>query len=165
MPETIIVQYRLTKDLWHRFFEAHYSCDRSLKLRWVWGAACVVIGCLGFAGFYPSRVVAALLLATGLFGVLSKHLLVAKSMRTARRHPFFGQDLTVSVSAEELSVRSGNSGYAQPWRNFAGYRRLASGFLLYHDHNAFFFIPAEALTAGYARRLEEILEGAGVSRW
>ncbi len=165
MPETIIVQYHLTRDLWHRFLDAHYGCDRSLKLRWVWGAACIVIACLGFGGVYPSRVVAGLLLATGLFGVLSKALLVAKSMRKARRHPFFGKELTVAVSAEELSVRSGASGYAQPWRNFTGYRLLGPGFLLYHDRNAFFFIPSEALTAGYARRLEEILGAAGVPRW
>ncbi|WP_432821515.1 YcxB family protein [Trichloromonas sp.] len=164
MPETIIITYQLTKDLWRLFFEAHYSCDRSLKLRYIWGVACIVIGSFGFGGFYESRVVAALLLATGFFGVLSKQILVVKSLRNASRHPFFGKELTVSVAPEEISVRSGNAGYSQPWNNFVGYRRLDPGFLLYHDQNAFFFIPAAAMTAGYAKRVVQILEAAEVPK-
>lgn len=164
MPETIIVQYRLTRELWRQFFEAHYRCDRNLRQRYLWGAVCIVIACLGFGGFYASRPIAALLLGTGFFGVLSRPLLVIKSLRSAGRHPFFGQELTVTVSPQELSVRSGSSGYTQPWGNFHGYRHLAPGFLLYHDRNAFFFIPETVLTAGYARRIEEILQAAEVPK-
>lgn len=162
MPETIILNYQLTRDLWHRFLEAHYSSDPKLRMRYLWGVVCIVIGALGFGGFYDSPVIASLLLATGLFGVLSKHLLVAKSLRAACRHPFFGEELTVAVSPDELSVRSGTSGYSQPWDNFTGYRKLAPGFLLYHDRNAFFFIPDAVMSAGQARRLREILDAAGV---
>jgi hypothetical protein len=164
MPDAIILHYRLTRDLWRRFFEAHYSCDRSLKLRYLWGVTCIVIASLGFGGFYPSRLIAGLLMATGFFGVLSKPLLVMRSLRKACRHPYFGRELTVAVSTQELSVRSDSAGYTQPWRNFVGYRRLDPGFLLYHDQNAFFFIPAEAMTAGYATRMERILEAAGVQK-
>ncbi len=164
MPETLLLNYRLSKDLWQLFFEAHYSCDRSLKLRYLWGVTCVIIGSFGFGGLYESRIIAALLLATGFFGVLSKQILVIRSLRKASQHPFFGQELTVSVSPEEISVRSGKAGYSQPWKNFVGYRRLAPGFLLYHDQNAFFFIPASAMTAGYARRLVQILEAAEVPK-
>jgi hypothetical protein len=162
MPETITLNYQLTKELWRLFFEAHYSCDRSLKLRYLWGVTCIVIGCLGFGGFYESRVIAVLLMATGFFAVLSKQILVIRSLRNACQHPFFGKELTVAVSPEELSVRSGNAGYSQPWNNFLGYRRLDPGFLLYHDHNAFFFIPASATTAGHAKRIEKILDAAEV---
>jgi len=162
MPDAIIIHFQLTRDLWRRFFEAHYGSDSGLKLRYLWGVTCIVIGSLGFGGFYDSKLIAALLLGTGFFGVLSKQLLVVKSLRGAVRHPFFGKELTVAISAAEISVRSGASGYSQPWHNFVGYRRLAPGFLLYHDRNAFFFIPEPALTAGYARRLEEILAAAGV---
>ncbi len=162
MPETIIINYQLTKDLWHQFFDAHYSCDRSLKLRYLWGATCIVIGSLGFGGYYDSKVIAALLLATGFFGVLSKHLLIYKSLRAACRHPFFGKELTVAVSPAEISVRSESSGYSQPWSNFIGYRKRDPGFLLYHDQNAFFFIPAAVLTAGSAKRILQILEAAEV---
>ncbi len=164
MPESIIVKYQLTKDLWRLFFEAHYASDHSLKMRYLWGATCIIIGCFGFGGFYESRTVAVLLLATGFFGVLSKHFLVLKSLRNASHHPFFGEELTVAVSAEELSVLSGKTGYSQPWNNFVGYRKLAPGFLLYHDQNAFFFIPSSALTAGYEKRILQILEDAGVPR-
>jgi len=164
MPDTIILQYQLTRDLWRRFFEAHYGCNRSLKLRTLWGAICIIIACLGFGGFYASKTIATLLLATGFFGVLSKQLLVVKSLRKASRHPFFGKELTVTVAPAEISVRSGTAGYTQPWGNFVGYRRLAAGFLLYHDRNAFFFIPAEVLTAGYANRLEQILQAAKVAK-
>lgn len=164
MPETIILTYQLTKDLWRHFFDAHYSCDRSLKLRYLWGVVCIVIGSLGFGGFYDAPLIASLLMATGFFGVLSKQILIIKSLRKACQHPFFGQELTVSVSPAEISVRSGNSGYAQPWDNFVGYRKLEPGFLLYHDHNAFFFIPAAAMTAGYAKRIEQILDAAEVTK-
>jgi len=83
-------------------------------------------------------------------------------LRKACQHPFFGQELTVSISPAEISVRSGSSGYTQPWDNFVGYRKLEPGFLLYHDHNAFFFVPAAAMTAGYAKRIEQILDAAEV---
>ncbi|WP_020677132.1 YcxB family protein [Geopsychrobacter electrodiphilus] len=162
MPETIILNYRLTKELWSQFFEAHYSCDRALKLRYFWGAICIVIGSLGFGGFYGSRLIAGLMLATGFFGVLSKHLLIYKSLRTAGKHPFFGKELTVAISLTEISVRNEMSGYRQPWDNFVAYRKLAPGFLLYHDKNAFFFIPLVAMTAGNANRLVQILTAARV---
>jgi hypothetical protein len=162
MPDALILHYRLTRELWRSFLEAHYGRDRALRWRHLWGVACIVIACLGFGGFYASRVVAALLLATGFFGVLSKQLLVLRSLRRADRHPFSGRELTVAVSPKELSVRSSAAGYAQPWQNFIGYRRLAPGFLLYHDRDDFFCIPASSLTAGYARRLEQILAAAEV---
>ncbi|SHJ45135.1 YcxB-like protein [Malonomonas rubra DSM 5091] len=162
MPVTIIHSYQLTKDLWRQFYEAHYSCDRGLKMRYLWGAVCIFIGSLGFGGYYESKLVAGLLLATGFFGVLSKHLLIYKSLRAASEHPFFGKELTVSVSPEELSVRSENSGYSQPWDNFIGYRRLNPGFLLYHDRNSFFFIPTAELTAGDINRILRILTDSQV---
>lgn len=164
MPETILLNYQLTKELWRLFFEAHYSCDRSLKLRYLWGVICIVIGAIGFGGFYDAPLIAALLMATGFFGVLSKHILVIKSVRKACHHPFFGNELTVSVSLAEISVRSGNAGYTQPWNNFVGYRKLEAGFLLYHDQHAFFFIPSAAMTAGYAKRIVQILEAAEVTK-
>jgi hypothetical protein len=164
MPETIILTYRLTEDLWRLFFEAHYGCDRALKIRYLWGMLCTVIGAAGISGLYDSPVVAVLLLCTGLFAVLSKPLLVIKSLRKARRHPFLGKELTVSVSPAELSVRSGTSGYTLPWHDFVGYRHLTPGFLLYHDEQAFFFIPEAVLTAGSANRIIQILDQAEVPR-
>ena len=162
MPETVILRYHLTKDLWRQFFDAHYGCDRSLQLRYLWGAVCIIIGSIGVGGYYESKPIAGLLLATGFFGVLSKHLLIFKSLRAACRHPFFDKELTVSVSPEEISVRSENSGYSQPWDNFVGYRKLEPGFLLYHDQNAFFFIPAAVMTSGNANRIVQILASAEV---
>lgn len=162
MPVTIIHSYRLTKKLWQQFYEAHYSCDKDLKIRYLWGAICILIGALGFGGYYESKLIAGLLLATGFFGVLSKYLLIYKSVRAASQHPFFDKELTVSVSPEELSVRSEDSGYSQPWDNFIGYRKMTPGFLLYHDRNAFFFIPTAALTAGDTNRITRILEDSEV---
>lgn len=162
VPVTIILKYQLTKELWRQFYEAHYSCDNGLKLRYLWGAVCIVIGSLGFGGYYQSRIIAALLLATGFFGVLSKHLLIFKSLRSACQHPFFGKELTVSVSPEEISVRSETSGYIQPWDNFIAYRKMDPGFLLYHDPNSFFFIPTAEMTAGEINRILRILAEANV---
>ena len=164
MAESITIRYRLTRALWQRFFESHYACDRSLRLRTLWGVACIVIACMGFGGYYYSPLVAGLLLATGLFAVLSKPLLVIKSLRSACRHPFFGQELTVTAGPGEIAVRSGNSGYRQPWSNFSGYRRLKPGFLLYLDGNAFFFIPAEAMDAAQEEALQAFIVAAGVPK-
>jgi hypothetical protein len=75
MSETIIIlNYRLTRELWQQFLDAHFSNNRALKMRYLWGVVCIMIGALGFGGFYDSPVIASLLLATGLFSVLSKHL-------------------------------------------------------------------------------------------
>jgi len=164
MDEDIIFNYRLTGELWRVFFEAHYNCDHSLKMRYLWGVSCIIIGTLGFGGFYESRLVAVLLMTTGFFGVLSKQALVVKSLRNARRHPFFDQDLTVAISPQEIAVRSGETGYAQPWDNFVGYRRLAPGFLLYHDQNAFFFIPTAVITAEHAGEMMKFLDAAEVPK-
>jgi hypothetical protein len=164
MSEAIVCIYQLTKELWRVFFEAHYACDHPLKMRYLWGVACIIIGSLGLGGFYESRLIAVLLMTTGFFGVLSKQLLVIKSLRSACQHPFFGQELTVTVSPEEIVVRSGDTGYSQPWNNFVGYRRLAPGFLLYHDQNAFFFIPAAAIAAEHAERIMKILDTAEVPK-
>lgn len=162
MPEPITLNYQLTKDLWRQFFEAHYRCDGSLKMRYLWGAVCIVIASLGFGGFYDNRIIAGLLMATGFFGVLSQHLLVARSLHAAARHPFYGAELQVAIAPKEIAVRSGNSGYSQLWDNFVGYRRLKPGFLLYHGRHAFFFIPLSAMNNAQARRLAEILAAAQV---
>ncbi len=158
MRESIIFNYPLTKELWREFFEAHYDSDRTLKMRYLWGATCVVIGSFGFGGFYDSKVLAVLLLITGFFGVLSKHVLIYKSLKGACCHPFFGEDLTVTITQQELTVRSGHSGYSQPWDNFVGYRHLKPGFLLYHDQNAFFFIPSSIVSANNMEFMVQILK-------
>ncbi|MCD6526344.1 MAG: YcxB family protein [Desulfuromonas sp.] len=164
MPESITLSYPLSKELWRLFFVAHYSCDRGLKLCSVLGAVCIIIGALGLAGFYPSQIVAALLLVTGLFGLLSKQLLVFISLHKASCHPFFGQQLTVTISAQEILVHSGNSGYSQPWNNFIGYRQFEPGFALYHDQHAFFFIPASAMSGQDTTQLEQMIETAALPR-
>ena len=161
-PEPITLSYQINKDLWRQFLEAHYRCDGTLKFRYLWGAICIVIASFGFGGFYDNKIIASLLMATGFFGVLSQSLLVAKSLRGATRHPFFGAELEVAIAAEEIAVRSGNSGYRQPWNKFVGYRRLKPGFLLYHDRSAFFFIPGSVLNDLQAQRLLQILASARV---
>jgi len=162
MPELIILHYQLSKDLWRQFIEAHYACNDRLRMRYLWGAVCIVIASLGFGGFYDNDVIAALLMGTGFYGVLSQHLLVSRSLRNAARHPFFDAELEVAITPGELAVRSGDSGYNQPWQNFVGYRKLKPGFLLYHDRHAFFFIPFSAMNDARIRSLTEILAAAGV---
>jgi hypothetical protein len=162
MAEVIILNYQLTKELWRQFYDAHYGCDSSVKFHYLWGAICILTAALGFGGFYESQAIALLLMATGFYGVLAKHLLIYKSLRAACQHPFFDKELTVAISAAEISVRSESSGYSQPWDNFVGYRKLDPGFLLYHDKNAFFFIPAATMSAGNATRIVQIIAAAKV---
>lgn len=162
MTEPILLTYRLETELWRKFFEAHYAADPQLRRRYLWGGICIVIGALGLAGMIASPLVAGLLLATGFFGVLSKPLLVMKSLRSAARHPFHGQQIAVAIAADALTVRSETSGYSQPWGNFIGYRRFDAGFAFYHNPHSFFFIPAGVLSAQTEAGLLKILAAAGV---
>jgi len=164
MPQTFILNYRLTKELWRQFFDAHYGCDQAIKFHYLWGAICILIATIGFGGFYESRAIALLLMATGFYGVLAKHLLIHRSLRTACQHPFFGKELSVAVSPAEILVRSESSGYRQPWENFVAYRKLDPGFLLYHDKNAFFFIPTSEMTAAQVKRILQMLDAATVPK-
>ena len=163
MTEPILLTYRLDLIHWRTFYEAHYAADPQLSLRYAWGGVCIVIGALGLAGMFDSLLVSGLLLATGFFGVLSKPLLVLKSMRTAARHPYHGQQIAVSIAIDVLSVRSETTGYNQPWANFIGYRFLKPGFAFYHNLHSFFFIPIEVLSAQTVTALMKILEQAGVA--
>jgi len=160
----ILLHYSLSKDLWRRFFEVHYAADPTLKTRYLWGVICIVSGALGFGGFYHSPLIAALLLATGFYGVLSRQLLVIKSLRGAVRHPFYGQTLSVGLNREQISVRSGEAGYDQPWSNFIGYRESKTGFMFYHDKVSFFFIPSEALSSRQTTELRQLLTDCGLTR-
>ncbi len=156
--DSVTVTYRLTEDLWRRFYEAHYAADPKLKTRYFWGALCIVIGALGFGGVYRSPVVAGLLLLTGFYAVLSRQIFLVKSVAAARKHPFFGQQITVTLSEEGVDVRSGKTGYAQPWQNFTGYRKVEPGYMLYLDKNAFFFIPASACSVTDANRIDRLVQ-------
>ena len=162
MTKPILLTYRLDLDLWRAFFEAHYSVDPRLSMRYAWGGVCIIIGALGLAGMIDSPWVAGLLLATGFFGVLSKPLLVMKSMRSAAHHPYHGQQIAVSLTAESLTVRSETTGYSQPWDNFIGYRRFKPGFAFYHNPYSFFFIPTEVLSVQNETALLQMLAAAGV---
>ncbi len=155
MKGPLVLNYRLDEELWRRFYEAHYQADPSLKVRYGWGIACIVIGALGFAGAYHP-LVAALLLLTGLYGVLSRQLFMVKSVAAARKHPYFGQEITVLVSTDGVAVRSADAAYRQDWNQFTGWRKVAPGTILYMGRN-FFFIPKSALDAGEEARLEELL--------
>jgi hypothetical protein len=162
MTKPILLTYRLDLDLWRAFFEAHYAVDPRLSMRYAWGGICIIIGALGLAGMIDSPWVAGLLLATGFFGVLSKPLLVMKSMRAAAHHPYHGQQIAVSLAEESLTVRSDTTGYSQPWDNFIGYRRVKPGFAFYHNPYSFFFIPTEVLSEQNETALLQMLAAAGV---
>lgn len=162
MSKPILATFELSEDLWRAFFEAHYRRDRNLKWRALWGGCCVVIGSMGFGGFYHNPYIAGLLLATGFFGVLSRPLLVLRSVRKALRHPFCGQELTVRIDGDEIAVRSGDAGYVQHLSDFAGYRMLEPGLALYHNPHSFFFIPSTALSAGDMKQVLALLEEAKV---
>lgn len=161
MPD-ITLTYRLTLDLWRQFYTAHYAADHALKIRYLWGVTCIVIGSFGLGGLFESKVVAGLLLLTGFYAVLSKPLMVNRSVARAQRHPFVDQEVTVTLSAEELAVRSERSGYRQPWSNFVGYRRVGPGFIFYMQRQSFFFIPADVVDASAEQHLLQILKAAGV---
>lgn len=153
----VTLTYVLTEELWRRFYEAHYAADPSLKTRYLWGALCIIIGALGLGGLYDSKAVAALLLLTGFYAVLSRPIFLLKSMATARKHPFFEKEITVVMTAEGISVRSGNTGYLQTWKNFTGYRKAGPGYLLYMEKKAFFFVPLSALSLEDEKRLDLLL--------
>lgn len=154
---SVTLTYVLTEDLWRRFYQAHYAQDPSLKGRYLLGALCIIIGALGFGGFYDRPTVAVLLLLTGFYAVLSRQIFLIKSVAAARRHPFFGKPITVVITPQGLAVRSGDAGYLQSWKNFTRYRKVGAGYMLYLDRNAFFFIPSSACSDEEEGRIERFL--------
>jgi len=160
----LLISYRLSMELWRRFFDAHFAADPLLQTRYFWGIVCIVISALGFGGIYRSHLVAGLLMATGFFGVLSRQILVVKSLRKAVRHPYYEQVLTVGINRQELVVRCGYTGYHQPWSNFVGFREVRPGFMFYHDRQSFFFIPRQALPREQEIELKGILQESGLAR-
>jgi hypothetical protein len=117
---------------------------------------------------FESTIIAALLLLSGFYGVLSKPIFLLKSIAAARKHPFFGKEITVVMTAEGIAVRSGNSGYLQAWKNFTRYRKVDPGYMLYLDRNAFFFIPLSSCSEEDERNIDSFLRqkmnGPGASR-
>ncbi len=164
MSDPVFVKFQLTRELWRQFYQAHYSADHSLKVRYLWGATCIIIGSFGLGGLLESKLVAVLLLVTGFYGVLSKQIFVVKSVKSACKHPFYNKELMVAISAGEIAVRSEGSGYSQPWDNFIGYRKLKPGFAFYHDRRSFFFLPGTAMTEEKEARLMQILESVAVPK-
>jgi hypothetical protein len=164
MNNSITLTYRLTEDLWRQFYEAHYSADRGLKVRYAWGAFCILVGALGVGGLYDNSLAAALLLLTGFWGVLSRPLFVLKSVAAARRHPYFNKELTVELNGEEIAVRSGANSYQQEWREFSSYRQVAVGFIFYFKNGSFFFIPAAACSPVVENRIQRLLDQAKLER-
>ena len=162
MSESIQLSYPLSRTLWRKFFSAHYQNDSSLKWCAVLGALCIATSFVGFANYYPSRLVANLLFASGLFGLSSKQLLIFIAVHKASCHPFFEQQLTVTINELEISVRCGQKGYSQPWDNFNGYRQFDIGFALYHDRHAFFFIPASAMSTQQQHDLQLRLDACAL---
>lgn len=162
MSEPIQLTYPLSQTLWRQFFTAHYQNDCGLKWCARLAVVCLLTSLMGLAGLYPSQLVANLLFATGLFGLLTKQLLISVAVHKASCHPFFNQRLTVTISEQEIAVRSGQKGYSQPWDNFNGYRHYDIGFALYHDRHAFFFIPASALTTQDLHTLQQCLDATAL---
>lgn len=162
MSESIQLTYPLSGTLWRQFFIAHYKSDRGLKWCAILGVLCIATSLIGFTGFYPSKLIANLLFATGLFGLSAKQLLVFIAVHKASCHPFFNQQLTVTITEDEIAVRCGQKGYSQPWDNFNGYRRVDIGFMLYHDRHAFFFVPTSAMSTQQQHDLQQRLESSAL---
>jgi hypothetical protein len=159
---SVTVSYHLTEDLWRQFYEAHYAADPSLKMRYFWGALCITIG--AFVLVFGSKIVAVLLFLTGFYSVLSRQIFLVKSVAAARKHPFFGKEITAVLTTEGLAVRSGKTGYLQAWENFKGYRNVEAGYMLYLDKNAFFFIPKSACSVEDEKRIDRFLHERMKSR-
>jgi hypothetical protein len=164
MPHSITLTYRLSEELWRQFYQAHYDADPSLRMRYLWGALCILLGAIGLGGLFDNRIVAILLLLTGFYGVLSRPLLVLKSVAAARRHPYFGKGLTVQLAAEGITVRSSDAIYQQGWSEFSSYRKVEAGFMFYFKNGSFFFIPAAAGSPAIDSRIERMVAEAGLPR-
>jgi hypothetical protein len=164
MNHSITLSYRLAEDLWRQFYEAHYAADPSLKMRYLWGGLCIILGALGLGGLFDSNILATLLLLTGFYGVLSRPLFVLKSVAAARRHPYFGKELTVQLATDGITVRSSDAIYQQQWQEFNSYRKVDAGFMFYFKNGTFFFIPATAYSPANDSRIEGLLAEVGLER-
>ncbi len=164
MKDTILIEYTLNEENWRQFFTAHYQRQTSLRLRYVYGLVLLVSGAYLAGGPPDSPWLGAAFVATGLYAVLSKQLLVLKSMAAVRRGPMFGARMAVSFNPQGLKARSGKQTSERPWNAFRGYCLVKPGVMLYLDQTNFFFIPREALTEATAAILQRFLEQAGLKR-
>lgn len=139
MSVTITVQPNAA--MWQEFFAAHYAADHRLKLRFWYGFACLGLGAFGLGGLFASKVFGTLLLAVGLYCVLSRPLLVLISLRKARRSPAFLRATTYTAAADGLTISNAAGTIATAWHDFDSYRLAAPGLLLYQPDRSFLFIP------------------------
>jgi len=162
MNSPLTVQFRLTKDIWRQFYEAHYAGDQTLKIRYLFGGACILIGAIGIGGPGHFKVVSAAALLFGFYCVLSKPLFVMKSLRVARKHPLFEKEIQVELAPEGIRITGGEKEYRHRWENFVGYRQITPGYQLFLDKEAFFFIPGSACPAECRPVLQSILTDSGL---
>lgn len=164
MKDTIQLEYTLNEELWRQFFAAHYQRQGFFRLRYLYGLVLLLAGAYLIGGPPNNPWVGGGFLATGLYCILSKQLMILKSLSAARKGPLFTARLAVSIGPQGLVVQAGKHRSERPWNGVRGYCVVAPGIMLYLDKNAFFFIPQQALTASTAGLLQRCFEQCGLQR-
>lgn len=146
-----------TEQTWRAFYEAHFAASPRLKIPFYLGAAMVLGGSIGIGGSYPHKALCAAVLLAGLCCVLSRPLLVARSMRAVRAGAKVMGVVDIRVGEEGIGIEGPGLSVRQGWDEICGSRRVKAGLMFYADDNNFFFIPVEALAEGDEDRVLYLL--------
>lgn len=163
MADGLYLNYLLSEETWRSFYEVHYRRDSSLKIRFAYGVVLVALGACGLGGLIENQLLAGALLVTGLFCVLSRQILVLKSVAQSRRHPSFNQRIGVVVNELGIVVEGRDFSYPHAWSDFSECVKTRPGYLFYLDKQSFFFIPQASLTSDDNRRLRQLIEQSGLA--
>lgn len=161
---SVTIEVQPTPELWQQFYAAHYAADPRLKVRFWFGLACLVIGAFTLSAPAAARIPAVLLLLFGLYGVLSRQLLLLRSLRKIASSPQALRAVTYCCDANGLTARGEAGSVAKRWSDFSGYRLAAPGLLLYRPDGSFLFLPRQGCAPGAWVELERLLERSRLPR-
>ena len=163
MSPPVRITHSLDEKDWRAFYNAHFSCDRRFKLRFIYGTVTWLIGAAGLLGLFDNKPIAFGMIVFGLYCVFIKQYLINRTLNRLKKNPWFPGSIDYRFDAEKISGRDQGKEFEIDWRTLHGYRESKPGLLFYPRKDLFFFIPREAMTAEQQTGILQLLHDQQVS--
>lgn len=160
---SVTITIEPTLEMWQAFYSAHYAADHQLKIRFWYGFACLALGAFGLGGLFAAKLPALFLLAFGLYCVLSRQILLLRSLRKIRANPQALRPVTYRCDANGLEASGAAGTTTKLWSDFSGYRLAPPGLLLYRPDGSFLFLPRSGCDEEQWREVVRLLERGQVA--
>jgi len=118
------------------------------------GSASLFAFCV-YSQLYAVSVIFLLLMALVLAGPRFDYWL---GMRRLRKSPFFGTEITIELTPDEISMTSEHSHSVLAWSAFTSARRMPDGFLLMSGQSEKQWWPDSAIVAGSIAEAEALID-------